>query len=90
MSKFIQSVSTLAVYLGTGALCHNFFVGPTFVVDNVLSWGWILAWPIALFFKFAVWVFLGLVIICLGFLVYEFYKDHKSKSILYKNHKRKF
>lgn len=44
----IGGLALAGFYLGAGALCHAIFIGTTFQASNLLSWGLLLAWPIAL------------------------------------------
>ena len=42
-------------YLGLGALVHAWFLGTVFDTRDLWSWGYLLAWPVPLFFWLAFW-----------------------------------
>lgn len=66
----IRSLRNTLIYFGIGALCHAVFVGSHFDSRSLLSWGWLCAWPIALFVTgFFILLGLGLTIVVLVALV---------------------
>lgn len=49
----IRHLTHAAGFLGVGALVHAWLLGPDFDKHNLWSWGYVLAWPVPLFFWLA-------------------------------------
>lgn len=60
----VVAIRNSAIYLGVGAWCHVWFVGPG-APSGLLSWAWILAWPLGLAVISAKWA----AIIVAGFVL---------------------
>ena len=56
-------LTRFAIYIGIGALCHAFFVGPVFDWSSAWTLAWLLVWPLMLIAKFAGFV-LEFIVIC--------------------------
>ncbi|WP_332116016.1 hypothetical protein [Azorhizobium caulinodans] len=48
----MNGLKRFAIYLGIGAMCHALFYSATFDWNSAWTWGWLLAWPVALFVWF--------------------------------------
>lgn len=59
ITRLVWALFSIAIFLGVGALCHAQFVGDLFDPDSMMSWGWLLAWPIGLLLVFLKWVLIG-------------------------------
>ncbi|ACB80896.1 hypothetical protein Mpop_2741 [Methylorubrum populi BJ001] len=58
-------------YLGVGAFCHALMVGSEFQPTNVLSWAWLIGWPVAVVIAqlavfFAVVAVVMLAVLCIA------------------------
>lgn len=61
--KIINSIIFMLIYLGIGALVHGHFVGQVFMPENVMSWGFVLAWPAALLWIGLKWAAIALAVL---------------------------
>lgn len=46
----LRRLLSFVVWLGIGALFHAWQLGPTFEVNSLWSWGYVIAWPVAFIF----------------------------------------
>jgi len=63
-SKDLIEYAVLALlivpYFGVGALCHAIFHSAQFDWTSAATWGWLIAWPVALFLGFYGVILVGL------------------------------
>lgn len=62
---------SIIAYLGVGAFCHALMVGSEFQPTNVLSWAWLIGWPVAVVIAqiavvFAIVVIVMLAVLCIA------------------------